>query len=94
MGRPETVAELPFRRWREVEVHHADLGRPEYTYDDWSDGYVRRELSLVEMSWAARRPMGLTVLPAAALAQPPARRLAWLFGRGSIDDLGPAEPWS
>ena len=94
IGRPEAVADLPFRRWREVEVHHADLGRAEYTYDDWSDGYVRRELSLVEMSWAARRPMGLTVLPAAALAQPPARRLAWLLGRGSIDGLGPAEPWS
>ena len=94
MGRPEAVAELPFRRWREVEVHHADLGRPDYTYDDWSDGYVRRELSLAEMSWAARRPMGLTVLPAAALAQSPARRLAWLLGRGTIAGLEPAEPWS
>jgi maleylpyruvate isomerase len=94
MGRPETVGELPFRRWREVEVHHADIGRPEFTFDDWSDGYVRRELGLVEMSWAARRPMGLTDLPAAALAQPPARRLAWLLGRGSIPDLEPAEPWS
>jgi maleylpyruvate isomerase len=93
-GRPEAVAELPFRRWREVEVHHADLGRPGFTYADWSDGYVRRELTLAEMSWAARRPMGLTVLPAAALAQPPACRLAWLFGRASIDGLEPAEPWS
>jgi hypothetical protein len=44
----------------------------------------------MERQWAARRPMGLTQLPAAALATPPAHRLAWLLGRTDIVGLGPA----
>ena len=43
------------------------------------------------MQWAGRRPMGLTTLPAEALAVPEPQRLAWLFGRASIDGLGPAD---
>ena len=93
LGRPEPVSDLPFRRWREVEVHHADLGRPGFSYDDWSPGYVRRELGRAEMAWAARRPMGLTALPPAALAMSPARRLAWLMGRQPIEGLEQVEPW-
>jgi maleylpyruvate isomerase len=93
MGQPEAVADLPFRRWREVEVHHADLGLTDFSWDDWSDGYVRRDLRLAEMAWAARRPMGLTALPAAALALAPSRRLAWLLGRLDVDGLEAAQPW-
>jgi maleylpyruvate isomerase len=93
LGRPETVADLPFTRWREVEVHHADLGRRSFGYDDWSAGYVRRELSRQEMAWAARRPMGLTALPPAALALSPAQRLAWLLGRRSVEGLEPPGAW-
>jgi maleylpyruvate isomerase len=93
MGQPETVSDLPFRRWREVEVHHADLGRAGFSWDDWSEGYVRRDLRRAEMSWAARRPMGLTALPAGALALPPRRRLAWLLGRLRVDGLEAAQPW-
>ena len=92
-GAPEPVVELPFRRWREVEVHPADLGRAEYTIADWSDGYVRRDLGRAEMTWAARRPMGLTALPPAALALTPPRRLAWLMGRLDVDGLGAPGPW-
>ena len=66
-GVPEPVVELPFRRWREVEVHHADLGLAEFTIDDWSDGYVRRDLERAEMTWAARRPW----------ASPRSHRLRW-----------------
>jgi hypothetical protein len=40
--------------------------------------------------WAARRPMGLTTLPEAALHRPPHERLAWLLGRAELDDLPPA----
>jgi maleylpyruvate isomerase len=36
------IAEMPFRRWREVEVHHADLGR-DLSYDDFTPAYVARE---------------------------------------------------
>jgi maleylpyruvate isomerase len=93
LGRPEPVADLPFRRWREVEVHHADLGFPEFTWDDWSDGYVRRELRRAEMAWSARRAMGLTDLPAAAQALPPNRRLAWLMGRLDIEGLPHVDQW-
>ncbi len=93
LGQAEAVSDLPFRRWREVEVHHADLGLADFTWDDWSDGYVRRDLSRAEMAWAARRPMGLTALPAAALALSPPRRLAWLLGRLEVDGLEAAQPW-
>ncbi len=71
---------LAFHRWREVEVHQADLGLGP-TWDDWSDGYVAREL-----------PRALATLPA-RLADPAARRLtAWLLDRapspGELDLAG------
>jgi hypothetical protein len=78
----------------EVEVHHSDLGRPSFGVHDWSGAFVRRELARQEMSWAARRPMGMTALPAAALALSPPQRLAWFLGRLTVDGLEPAGPWS
>ena len=81
---------LPLLRQREVEVHRADLGLG-YEFDDLPDRYVRQELRLMEMMWRARKPMGLTPLPAVALALPPARRLAWLMGRAEIEGLPPAD---
>lgn len=83
------MVDLPGRRWREVEVHHADLGLG-YTFDDMPDEFIRLELWRMEMLWMARRPMGMTALPAEALATPPAQRLAWLMGRTTIDGLSPA----
>ena len=43
LGRPEPVAELPFFRWREVEVHHVDLGLG-YAPSEWPVGFVTRGL--------------------------------------------------
>jgi maleylpyruvate isomerase len=83
------MADLPFLRWREAEVHHADLGIG-HTFATMPDAYVRRELRVMEMLWDSRRPMGMTGLPAEALARPPHERLAWLMGRGRIDGLEPA----
>lgn len=80
---------LPMLRQREVEVHRVDLGLG-YEFDDLPRDYVRRELRLLEMLWRARRPMGLTQLPAAALRLPPPTRLAWMTGRVAIDGLAPA----
>eukprot|EP01041_Mallomonas_annulata_P025638 gene25638-46720_t len=74
------LADLPFRRWRETELHHTDLGLG-HTPEQWPALYVRLELVRMERQWAARRPMGLTLLPPEALAAPPAQRLAWLVGR-------------
>jgi maleylpyruvate isomerase len=34
---------LPMMRWREVEIHHADLGRG-FTWSDWSQAYIRADL--------------------------------------------------
>jgi maleylpyruvate isomerase len=83
------VTDLPFMRWREVEVHRADLGLG-YEPSDWPAEYVRLDLRWLEMRWNARRPMGMTGLPRAALDAPPHERLAWLLGRTSIGDLEPA----
>jgi maleylpyruvate isomerase len=83
------VRELPFMRAREVEVHHVDLDVG-YEFDDLPADYVRLELRRMEMLWRARRPMGMTALPAAALAARPPERLAWLLGRAEIEGLGPA----
>jgi maleylpyruvate isomerase len=88
-GREVPVSDLVFARWREVEVHRADLGLG-YGPADWPAIYVRADLVTMEMRWNARRPMGLTGLPDAALRAPPHVRLAWLLGRAGIDGLGPA----
>ena len=81
-----SMLDLVFIRWREVCVHHADLGL-DYTWADWDDEYVRLELARLTMLWASRKPMGLTELPAAALAVPAHERVAWLLGRTAIDGL-------
>jgi len=86
---PVQVSDLPFRRWRETVVHHADLGLG-YSWNDWPADYVRIELGRMTMLWASRRPMGLTELPDDALAVPERHRLAWLLGRVTIDGLGEA----
>ena len=88
-GRTISVSELVRLRWREVEVHRADLGLG-YGPSDWPDEYVRTELVGLEMQWKARRPMGLAALPPAALAVPDHDRLAWLLGRAEIAGVDPA----
>jgi maleylpyruvate isomerase len=47
------VAELPFRRWREVEAHHADCGLA-FGVDDWSPAYVRREFDVMLVGLRSR----------------------------------------
>lgn len=42
-GVERPIADLPFHRWREVEVHHADLGLG-FTWRDWDGAYVAEEL--------------------------------------------------
>jgi maleylpyruvate isomerase len=80
----------PWNRWREVEIHHADLGLPSFGPKDWSREFLRRELHLQQMSWRATHTLGLTSLPAAALQLVPHDRLAWLLGR--LEVLGLPNP--
>jgi maleylpyruvate isomerase len=91
-GAEVTLGELVFRRWREIEVHHVDLAVG-YSCDDWPAAYVRKELARQVMRWRGTHAMGLTELPAAALALPPPRRLAWLLGRLPVPGLPPAPAW-
>ena len=87
------VEDLPFRRWREVTLHHADLvsdGPLAFGWSRWPADYVRLELGRMTMQWASRKPMGLTNLPVAALALPESQRVAWLTGRTVIEGLEPA----
>ncbi len=86
---PVAMVDVPRRRWQETTVHHADLGLG-YTYRDWPDDFVRLELQRFTMLWNSRKPMGLTGLPAAALAVDDHDRIAWLMGRLVIDGLEPA----
>jgi maleylpyruvate isomerase len=61
---------LPASRWREVEVHHVDLGLG-YLYSDWPEGFVSADL-----------PFALERLPG-RIASPAQRAefLAWVYGR-------------
>jgi maleylpyruvate isomerase len=77
----------PWNRWREVEIHHADLGLASFAPKDWSREFLRRELHLADMSWRASHTLGLTSLPAAALKLAAYDRLAWLLGRLTVEDL-------
>lgn len=61
---------MPFHRWREVIVHHVDLGLG-FTTADWPEDYVARELAVV-----------LRSLPERLSADERLRALTWLLGRG------------
>ena len=106
---PVAIADLPSRRWREVEVHHADLGLG-YRYTDWPEAFVERQLPLMLAEVAPRLPDGTSVVLYATDtgerwtvpedASDPVEvsgdgrwLLAWILGR--IDDAsGPSlRPW-
>ncbi|MDQ1393268.1 MAG: maleylpyruvate isomerase [Acidimicrobiaceae bacterium] len=73
---------LPFSRWREVEIHHADLGLG-FGYQDWSEDFVAQEL-----------PRALATVPR-RLLDPQARRqlCAWLLERAPSPGPLELEPW-
>jgi maleylpyruvate isomerase len=62
-------AEMPSRRWREVEIHRVDLGLGAEPAD-WPDAYVELEL-----------PKALAQLPNRLSPADRAALLAWLVGR-------------
>ncbi len=94
-GRGQTAAvgdvgldELVFRRWRETEVHHNDLGIG-FTWARWPAAYVDEDLRRATAGYVAKEGE----MPQAALALMPAERLAWLLGRHWPDGLHEAPPW-
>lgn len=72
-------AELPSRRWREVEIHRVDLGLGGEPAD-WPDAYVELEL-----------PKALAHLPDRLSPADRATLLAWLVGRAEAPPGLP--PW-
>ena len=60
-------------RWREVEVHHVDLGLG-YGLSDWSEDFVSSDL-----------PLALDRLP--GRVEDPSQKtalLAWIYGRAGL----------
>jgi len=78
-GELVACADLPFRRWREVEVHHADLDL-DLGPEAWSALFVDTEL-----------PRTLAGLPARMSLEGRRALLAWLMGRASTPPALP--PW-
>ena len=84
------LAELPFRRWREVEIHHVDLGLS-YGIEDWPDAYVDAELARALPSLDARLPAGATVDTDSIDRR---RLLAWIVGRSVEPSLPVLSRWT
>jgi maleylpyruvate isomerase len=89
-GLERTLAELPGRRWIEVEVHLVDLGTGP-THRDWSDTFVATRLPPMRAGMAARLPEGAVLPPADVLDE--RDELAWLYGRLARADLPILGPW-
>ena len=85
------AGDIPFRRRREVVVHHSDLGLGSADdFFDWPGDFVTAELRRMTMQFARTHPMGVATLPPAVRAVPSAQQLAWLFGRTDIAGVDPA----
>jgi maleylpyruvate isomerase len=68
------TARLAYSRWREVEIHHVDLGRG-YLPSDWPPALLDRLLPELLRDVAGRAE--------------PAALTAWLIGRGPAPDVAP-----
>ena len=88
---PDTpVWQVPYARLREVMIHHADLGLPDFSFADFDDVFVQRTLSFIESRAGSTDVHG----PASDL-------LAWRLGRTNPATLrdsegnppGPAPAW-
>jgi maleylpyruvate isomerase len=105
-----TVGELPLMRWREVEIHHSDLGL-DYGPTDWPAAFVGYLLPVLAWDRGAQHdlllrtpdgdlPVGRGAGPegGAVVEGPPADLAWWLLGRGDgaglTGDLPALGPWT
>lgn len=72
---------MPLHRWREVELHHVDLGLG-YVAADWPQAYVDRELAI-----------SLRLLPERLEPDGQRQLLAWLVGRAAAAGNVEIAPW-
>jgi maleylpyruvate isomerase len=93
-GAEVPVAVFPYKRWREVEVHHADLGLG-FTFDDWSDQFVAAGLDEQLPALSGRIEGGLAATEIDALRAELGHRrlLAWTFGRWTTEGLPTLARW-
>jgi maleylpyruvate isomerase len=89
-GRERALAELPSRRWQELEVHVVDLDVG-VTYRDWPDDFVTSWLPRLRTSLSVRLPDGARAPEPGTLDE--RDELAWLYGRLTRDDLPALAPW-
>jgi len=74
---PNTPAhQLGFARLREVQIHHADLGLADFSYEDFDDDFVTRTLNFIE---DRSGPVEVT--------GPNKDVLVWRLGRGTPTSL-------
>ena len=88
-GKPNPVVDLPFQRWREVEVHHADLGLG-FTTGEWDGEYVDAELEATVGALEPRLPKGVAY---ALTATGPDGATHWVVpegGRATVSVDAPA----
>jgi maleylpyruvate isomerase len=100
---PTLAALIPWRRLREVEVHHADLGAA-YTPADWPDSFAHRllrevvgdlkDVPLVPRPAAPGEPVTVAVADGPTVTGPAYALAAWLAGRSAgegltVDPAGP-----
>lgn len=83
-GAIERISDTVFLRWREVVVHHVDLGT-DHSRANWPALWVRLELERQMMKWRATRPMGMGSLPPQVRELDDVDKVAWFLGRLSVD---------
>lgn len=96
-GVTDLAANVPFRRWIEVELHHADLGIG-YGLADLPDDFTEREITFLADRWSGRPDVPPVTLKThhadrvwqtggaegapVTLTGTPDELLGWLAGRG------------
>lgn len=107
-GGETPLAELVFRRWREVEVHHHDLGLA-FTWKAWSHEYALREIEASVRNLGRRLvdgPLALrstdsdhiwtvpdSVCSLVEVRAPRRQLAAWLMGRYEDPYYPSLKPW-